>query len=98
MGDPRYITSETAIHVGTCTQNDLFPRLANQPLTAYNSVIKNYCDTGMLFQFGGCESRVLICEIGDPFCCSGLDTGAHLDYTTKYNSQALSFVLPKIGG
>jgi hypothetical protein len=67
MGDPRYIASKTAIHVGTCTQNGLFPRLANQPLTAYNSVIKSYCDIGMVFQFGGCESRVLICDMGIHF-------------------------------
>ncbi|TGO32068.1 hypothetical protein BHYA_0358g00050 [Botrytis hyacinthi] len=36
------------------------------------------------------------CDFGDPFCCSGLDTLAHLTYVTKYQSLALSFVLGKI--
>ena len=46
MGDPRFITSETAFHVGTCTQDGLFPRLSNQLLTAYDSVLQSYCDYG----------------------------------------------------
>lgn len=46
MGDPRFITSETAFHVGTCNQNGLFPRLSNQLLTTYNSVLQSYCDIG----------------------------------------------------
>ncbi|QSZ32158.1 hypothetical protein DSL72_001729 [Monilinia vaccinii-corymbosi] len=37
------------------------------------------------------------CDFGDPFCCSGLDVLAHLDYVTKYNAMALAFVLEKIG-
>jgi hypothetical protein len=46
MGDPRFITSETAFHVGTYTQNGLFPRLTNQLLTTYDSVFQSYCDYG----------------------------------------------------
>jgi len=53
MGDPRFITSETAIHVGTCRQNGLFPRGSDQLLTKYNSVIKSYCDTGDPFCCSG---------------------------------------------
>ncbi|KAA8570120.1 hypothetical protein MFRU_005g02590 [Monilinia fructicola] len=37
------------------------------------------------------------CDFGDPFCCSGVDVLAHLDYVTKYNMAALSFVLGKVG-
>ncbi|RDW62096.1 hypothetical protein BP6252_11529 [Coleophoma cylindrospora] len=38
------------------------------------------------------------CDTGDPFCCSGANTAAHLGYTTEYDSAALNFVLGKIGG
>ncbi|RAL61905.1 hypothetical protein DID88_002968 [Monilinia fructigena] len=37
------------------------------------------------------------CDFGDPFCCSGLDVMAHLDYVTKYNMAALSFFWGKVG-
>jgi hypothetical protein len=46
MGDPRFITSETAFHVGTCNQDGLFPRLSNQLLTTYDSILQSYCDVG----------------------------------------------------
>jgi hypothetical protein len=48
MGDPRFITSESAFHVGTCTQNGLFPRPNGELLTQYAGVIQSYCDTGKL--------------------------------------------------
>jgi len=38
------------------------------------------------------------CDTGDPFCASGNNVAAHLDYTQKYNQQALTFVLSQIGG
>jgi len=50
MGDPRFITSETAFHVGTCNQDGLFPRLSNQLLTTYDSILQSYCDLGEQFQ------------------------------------------------
>lgn len=50
MGDPRYITAESAIHVGTCEQGGLFPREADQSLSGYDSVIKSYCDEGMYLE------------------------------------------------
>ncbi|KAG6908105.1 hypothetical protein DXG01_006143 [Tephrocybe rancida] len=37
------------------------------------------------------------CDIGDPFCASGLDTLTHLAYVTKYGSAASTFVLGRIG-
>jgi hypothetical protein len=49
MGDPRFITSETAFHVGTCNQDGLFPRLSNQLLTTYDSILQSYCDLGEHF-------------------------------------------------
>ncbi|KAI9640409.1 hypothetical protein NHQ30_011154 [Ciborinia camelliae] len=79
MGDPRYLVSQTAFHVGTCFQNGLFPRGADQSLANYNNILKSYCD------------------FGDPFCCSGVNVVAHLDYVTLYNGNALQFVLGKIG-
>jgi acetylxylan esterase len=36
------------------------------------------------------------CDIGDPFCARGQDLAAHLDYTFKYNTAALTFVLGKL--
>jgi acetylxylan esterase len=36
------------------------------------------------------------CDTGDPFCASGFNLAAHLDYTTKYNSAASSFVKGKL--
>jgi acetylxylan esterase len=32
------------------------------------------------------------CDTGDPFCAGGLNLEAHLDYTTKYDSAANTFV------
>lgn len=36
------------------------------------------------------------CDIGDPFCAGGANLGAHLNYTNRYNSAALSFVVGKL--
>jgi acetylxylan esterase len=36
------------------------------------------------------------CDVGDPFCARGQDLAAHLDYTFKYNSAALAFVLAQL--
>lgn len=36
------------------------------------------------------------CDIGDPFCARGNQIAAHLDYTTKYNADAASFVLAQL--
>jgi len=36
------------------------------------------------------------CDIGDPFCARGQDLAAHLDYTFKYYSAALAFVLAQL--
>jgi hypothetical protein len=46
MGDPRFVTSESAFHVGTCTQNGLFPRPSDESLTQYASTLQSYCDAG----------------------------------------------------
>ena len=32
------------------------------------------------------------CDTGDPFCAGGNNLEAHLDYTTKYNTAANTFV------
>ncbi|KAH0607804.1 uncharacterized protein H6S33_002838 [Morchella sextelata] len=37
------------------------------------------------------------CDIGDLFCASGTSTLIHLAYVTKYGSEAVDFVLGKIG-
>jgi hypothetical protein len=44
--DSRFITSETALHVGTYTRDGLFSRLSNKLLTTYDSVLQSYCDSG----------------------------------------------------
>jgi hypothetical protein len=36
------------------------------------------------------------CDTGDPYCAQGNNLAAHLDYTFKYNSAALAFVLAKL--
>jgi hypothetical protein len=36
------------------------------------------------------------CDIGDPYCARGSNLAAHLDYTFKYNSAALAFVLANL--
>jgi acetylxylan esterase len=36
------------------------------------------------------------CDIGDPFCARGKNLAAHLDYTFKYNTAALAFVVGKL--
>jgi hypothetical protein len=36
------------------------------------------------------------CDTGDPFCASGNNLGAHLDYTTKYDSPATTFVAGRL--
>ena len=36
------------------------------------------------------------CDTGDPFCASGANLAAHLDYTQKYNSAASTFVTGKL--
>jgi acetylxylan esterase len=36
------------------------------------------------------------CDTGDPFCAGGLNLGAHLDYTQKYNSAASTFVTGRL--
>jgi hypothetical protein len=36
------------------------------------------------------------CDTGDPFCASGANLSAHLDYTQKYNSAASQFVTQKL--
>lgn len=36
------------------------------------------------------------CDTGDPFCASGNNLGAHLDYTQKYNSAATTFVVGRL--
>ncbi len=36
------------------------------------------------------------CDTGDPFCASGDNLAAHLDYTQKYNSAASRFVTAKL--
>jgi acetylxylan esterase len=36
------------------------------------------------------------CDVGDPYCAKGNDLAAHLDYTFKYDSAALTFVLGKL--
>lgn len=37
------------------------------------------------------------CDFGDLFCASGTSTLIHLAYVTKYGSEAVDFVLGKIG-
>jgi acetylxylan esterase len=36
------------------------------------------------------------CDTGDPFCASGDNLEAHLDYTQKYNSAASTFVTARL--
>jgi acetylxylan esterase len=36
------------------------------------------------------------CDTGDPFCASGANLEAHLDYTQKYNTAASQFVKAKL--
>ncbi len=36
------------------------------------------------------------CDTGDPFCASGNNLSAHLDYTQKYDSAASTFVTGKL--
>jgi acetylxylan esterase len=36
------------------------------------------------------------CDTGDPFCASGNNLGAHLDYTTKYDTAATTFVVGRL--
>ena len=36
------------------------------------------------------------CDTGDPFCAGGNNLGAHLDYTTKYNTAATAFVVSRL--
>ncbi len=37
-------------------------------------------------------------DTGDPFCAGGLNIAAHLDYTTKYNAAAATFVKARLAG
>jgi cutinase len=39
---------------------------------------------------------VSYCDTGDPFCASGANLSAHLDYTQKYDSAASTFVTGKL--
>ena len=36
------------------------------------------------------------CDTGDPFCASGANLSAHLDYTQKYNTAASQFVTKEL--
>ncbi|KAL9119013.1 MAG: hypothetical protein Q9187_004433 [Circinaria calcarea] len=36
------------------------------------------------------------CDVGDPFCASGFDLAAHLDYDQEYDQAALAFVNQKL--
>jgi hypothetical protein len=38
------------------------------------------------------------CDNNDPFCAGGNNTNVHLTYLNRYQSQAESFILGKIGG
>lgn len=55
MGDPRYMITQTAFHVGTCFQNGLFPRTSDQSLSGYSSILKSYCDYGDPFCCSGLD-------------------------------------------
>ncbi|HEX9335449.1 MAG TPA: cutinase family protein [Pseudonocardiaceae bacterium] len=78
FGDPRHMPNLSFDKGTGINVTGLFPRLANQSLVPFASIIQSYCDTG------------------DPFCASGNNLGAHLDYTTKYDTAATTFVVGRL--
>ncbi|HEX3759571.1 MAG TPA: cutinase family protein [Kofleriaceae bacterium] len=71
-----------AFDLGTSTRNGLFPRSATQ-----------------LNALSGFASRIdAFCDANDEFCSSGNSLNVHLTYLNRYQNQAASFVLGKIGG
>jgi acetylxylan esterase len=57
MGDPRH-TREESYHVGTSRGDGMFPRLADQRLTAFESIGQTYCDDGDTFCDSGASTAV----------------------------------------
>jgi hypothetical protein len=71
-----------AFDLGTARRNGRFPRSAAQ-----------------LQVLGGFAARTeAFCDSNDTFCDSGTSTQVHLTYLNRYQDQAATFVLGKIGG
>jgi hypothetical protein len=83
FGDPGHVVNQNW-DLGTATQKGLFPRNATQ--------------LQVLASFGGSSKIAAWCDSGDPFCAGGNNTQVHLTYLNRYQNNAASFVLGKIGG
>ena len=71
-----------AFDLGTSNRNGLFPRSATQ-----------------LQALSGFAPRIRAwCDALDTFCSSGFSTNVHLTYLNRYEDNAASFVLGRIGG
>jgi acetylxylan esterase len=84
FGDPGNIVKQ-AWDLGTdTTTNGIFPRSSTQLQALTN--------------FGAGASTRSWCDSGDPFCASGNNLNTHLTYLNRYQNNAASFVLGRIGG
>lgn len=71
-----------AFDLGTSNTNGLFPRSTTQ-----------------LNALSGFAPKIeAFCDANDEFCSSGTSLNVHLTYLNRYQNQAASFVLGKIGG
>jgi hypothetical protein len=82
FGDPRHVASGPKFNLGTSTTNGLFPRSSAQ-VSALNAFASKF---------------QAYCDANDEFCSSGNSLNVHLTYLNRYQNQAASFVLGKIGG
>ena len=71
-----------AFDLGTSTRNGLFPRSSTQL-----QVLSGFAPEIEAF-----------CDANDEFCDSGVSLNVHLTYLNRYQTQAATFVLGKIGG
>lgn len=83
FGDPGHVVNQSW-DLGTATRNGLFPRTSTQ--------------LQLLNNFGGGNKIAAWCDAGDPYCAGGSNTQVHLTYLDRYQNDAASFVLGKIGG
>jgi acetylxylan esterase len=68
--------------LGTSVTNGLFPR-----------------SNAQLQRLGAFSSAYqAYCDLNDTFCASGIDTITHLTYLNRYQNQAASFILGRVGG
>jgi acetylxylan esterase len=82
FGDPRHVVNGPNFNVGTANANGLFPRTAAQ-------VQKLNTFSGRIQAF---------CDNNDTFCDSGNSVQVHLTYLNRYQNQAATFILGKVGG